>query len=253
MATDLWDASGFETSPAGNDQRSIVDDKIRQLKLAIRERLAQGGHYVLDATPPYSKDGRHVRGSFALYRADATTKMLDLPDDTHIDVTSGTTFRTASGAAIDFANAPLVQTSILNNACTRIAMSTISDYYGALSSGTNLALISGFTTGSPVGPVMLFVSGSVAQTTGAATGNFDVAIQVDRANNGTWAYVYSFTSPSQTALQTQGYRTFNLAYLDAGYAGNGSTVNYRARGTHVSGTDTYAFLNMALVALELRR
>lgn len=83
MATDEWSA-GFESTPAGSELRSLGDDRIRELKLAIRERLQKGGHYMQDTVAPYNKDGRHVRGvgdGPSWYKADATSLLLEATSD----------------------------------------------------------------------------------------------------------------------------------------------------------------------------
>ena len=61
--TDTWDAA-FEATPAGGAAPSTLDDKIRQLKLAVRERmnsiLATGGKW--DADDPIVVDGSTLGG-----------------------------------------------------------------------------------------------------------------------------------------------------------------------------------------------
>jgi len=67
MAT--WDSS-FEASPAGGDDASTVDNKIRELKIAIRERMDTVHNFSLIGSSKEDgslKDGviepRHIKGS----------------------------------------------------------------------------------------------------------------------------------------------------------------------------------------------
>jgi hypothetical protein len=88
MATREWSAA-YEAAPAGTDTISGGDDQIRNLKADIRERMANGGHYMQDAVAPWSKDGRHVRGGAAdptWYKADAVTALMTPSSDTLVTV-----------------------------------------------------------------------------------------------------------------------------------------------------------------------
>ncbi len=73
--TNTWD-SAFEASPAGTDDPSVGDDKIRQVKAAVRER-AEKEHYWRTAESS-SIHGWHREGSAkAYYEADAPSKRPD--------------------------------------------------------------------------------------------------------------------------------------------------------------------------------
>jgi len=63
-----WDAS-FDASPAGSANASTIDDKIRELKEAILERVGnEHTEYVDDSTlGAYTKDWRHRPGSAVAY------------------------------------------------------------------------------------------------------------------------------------------------------------------------------------------
>jgi len=89
MALINW-TSAFQTTPAGTDAMSVVDDRIRELKEQISRRLEQGGHGLYDdpnavghgLTPASANDGRHVVDSGGagigpdIYKDDGTTKLV---------------------------------------------------------------------------------------------------------------------------------------------------------------------------------
>ena len=79
-------------TPPGSEQLSTGDDKIRSLKLAIREREERGGHYwpVAVAGPVPSNDtGKHCCGGdpqgdtkqFIVYEEDRTTAAVTIDTD----------------------------------------------------------------------------------------------------------------------------------------------------------------------------
>lgn len=80
MATRTWDSS-YESSPAGTDPKSQGDDRIRDLKLDIRERMNVGGHVWKDSTN--TLDGRHAVNAGGsgvnphIYKSDKTTPLVE--------------------------------------------------------------------------------------------------------------------------------------------------------------------------------
>jgi hypothetical protein len=72
----VWN-SAFEASPAGGDVPSLGDDKIREVKSAIRERIAKE-HKMDLATGTASADGWHIQGSAVdYYQSSAPTTRPD--------------------------------------------------------------------------------------------------------------------------------------------------------------------------------
>ena len=67
--TDTWDSS-FEASPAGSDQFSVVDNRIRQVKRAVSERL-QREHKFTPGTDN-SLHGIHLEGSARVWYGGST-------------------------------------------------------------------------------------------------------------------------------------------------------------------------------------
>lgn len=89
--TVAWD----ETAPAGGESPRLGDDRIRELKEAIRMRMRNGGH-LWTAAATDTEDGRHVcgtenasggpgtplAGEFYVYAADQTTRIVTVGDST---------------------------------------------------------------------------------------------------------------------------------------------------------------------------
>lgn len=82
----VWNAS-FENSPAGAESPSLGDDRIRELKAAIRERLTKEHHMDLTSGSA-SEDGWHEAGSAKVYvgaspptHRPGGTVLLDAEDD----------------------------------------------------------------------------------------------------------------------------------------------------------------------------
>jgi hypothetical protein len=119
MATRTWDAA-YEAIPAGSEQISLGDDRIRNLKVDVRERFSQGGHVIQDTTN--SNDGKHAvnadgSGKFRVFRADKTTEIITTTDSVvTIQGTGGTpqTFQVVP----DGTTARLTQTSSALTAAT---------------------------------------------------------------------------------------------------------------------------------------
>jgi len=70
----VWNTS-FEASPAGADDPSLGDDKFRELKQAVRERLIKE-HTMNTGSGLLAEDGWHRMGSGMIYIGEAapTTK-----------------------------------------------------------------------------------------------------------------------------------------------------------------------------------
>lgn len=84
MATLTWDAA-YEATPAGSDAVSGGDDRIRELKVAVRERMLVGGHLWQETTNTH--DGKHTvnadgSGAWNVYKTDKTTVALEVTDTT---------------------------------------------------------------------------------------------------------------------------------------------------------------------------
>lgn len=93
MATLTWDAA-YEALPSGSEAISLGDDRIRNLKRDIRERMTQGGHIMQDTTN--TNDGKHCvnadgSGKFRIFRANKTDEIITTTDSvTTIQGTAGT-------------------------------------------------------------------------------------------------------------------------------------------------------------------
>lgn len=94
---------GYETVPDGGESKSQGDDRIRNLKVSIRERMVGGGHLWGDADS-VNKDGRHAVGAdgssyFQIYKVDKTTYGLRL-SDTVLQLNTGYTVQKSTGDVI---------------------------------------------------------------------------------------------------------------------------------------------------------
>lgn len=95
MASQSWS----DTSPAVGDKVGEGDDRMRDDRKNVRERLVRGGHWMVDTTYVVASDatddeGKHVRGIGAgpdIYKSDKTTKLVAYPDDNTVDMTNATT------------------------------------------------------------------------------------------------------------------------------------------------------------------
>lgn len=79
--SDTWDTSTFEASPAGTEQLSLGDDKIRAFKRAVRQRGER--EHLWAVTDTNSKHGWHREGSARVFVGTAPSAYSD-PDATAI-------------------------------------------------------------------------------------------------------------------------------------------------------------------------
>lgn len=94
MATSAW----TDATPGSGDKLGDGDDRIREDKKNVRERLLRGGHYFADASYIVAGDdtdheGKHIVGVGAgphVWRSDKTTKLVDFTNDTTVDMTNAT-------------------------------------------------------------------------------------------------------------------------------------------------------------------
>lgn len=100
--TTKWD----ESSPAGSDDPRDGDDEIRSFKLAMYERLVDGGHYwdtSPEAAPGDADAGKHACGvaaanKFYVYETDKTAIALTV-DDSALAITAGDGLTVAHGGS----------------------------------------------------------------------------------------------------------------------------------------------------------
>lgn len=92
MATRDWD----DLAPASGDPVAEGDDRIRDTRVDIRERLIQGGHFQTDSArgaTNQNTDGRHVvdvgpDGGPHVYKADNSTKLIDFDTPDAVDMSN---------------------------------------------------------------------------------------------------------------------------------------------------------------------
>lgn len=89
--------TAFEATPAGTDQGNVLDDRIKELKANIRQRLSRGGHVFTDdpdtdighgLSSNRAIDGRHTVNAEAgqendsphIWKSDAVTKLVQYTD-----------------------------------------------------------------------------------------------------------------------------------------------------------------------------
>lgn len=73
---------GFEAKPDGGETKRMGDDRIRELKLAIRERM-EVGHVFADSSANQTHDGKHCVKSasdFVIYKSDYSTPSVTITD-----------------------------------------------------------------------------------------------------------------------------------------------------------------------------
>lgn len=101
--TEAWNA-GYEAAPADTEALSQGADRIRDLKLALRERLVAGGHAMSDGLTTGSNDGRHAvnidgSGKWPVYKADKTTLAFYVTD-TAVSAATGVSYLDAAGRIV---------------------------------------------------------------------------------------------------------------------------------------------------------
>lgn len=217
MATREWTAS-YESAPAGTDSISGGDDQIRNLKVDVRERLANGGHYVQDAVAPWSKDGRHYRGAASptWYKADATTPLLEPTSDTEITchenlVVDGAINRPSATNDYVFSSATITSGAL---------PVTLNSTSHTTSSASRNRLIEGTVS-----------FGREGATTGLAV----CTVTIDRkVGGGAWTTVRTFQSLGGFAEASAGVAalaTHKLQYLDTFSVAAATTLEYRLQMT----------------------
>jgi hypothetical protein len=247
MATTEW-STGFEDSPAGNTSRRLGDDRIRELKLAIRERMQKGGHYMKDSVAGFAKDGRHVVGvgdGPGIYKSDATTKLIDYTD-------TAMTLQTG----MDLVSTDGIKSSALKaNAATFGSALTAGD-------GTNIAAGTTYnragptlTLGTPKGSVFFALS---VHLEGVADNDMTgIAVYFDYLNTGVWTLASVGSAGLWVPLRTAATKknvTHSVLGLDPMTTpSNGGTVPSRVAIINAHATADIILRIVDFGLIELRR
>ena len=260
MATTEW-SNSFEASPVGSAARSQGDDRIRELKQAIRERAENGGHYMQDNVNPYSKDGRHVQnmgGGPHWYKSDAVTKEMEFVDDTHIVVhdnfqVQGTLL---GGTTNDLSAGPITSTSIAAHAATQTQFITSNTATTVTHGGANFNNDFGpFTLGSPKG--ILVVSYWAYIEALAAVNTASITPAIDYTNGGTFNVVSVYNPANLYAPARSGALATNICWPGGYYDPMSASTNggqYKLRFVFAPDpTNDYIVRGFVATVLELRR
>lgn len=251
MAATLWDIAGFEASPAGNTSRKLGDDRIRELKKSMRERMQAGGHYMTDPVSAYVKDGRHVVDaggagvSPAIYHSDAVTKLIDFTD-TEMQFKAGMGVTSVDGIA----GAALKAKAATNPVWWALTSQTISP------TATVAVITTPITLGTPKGPVIWF--NTMTFEASAINGKVAVVISFDYLNNGTWTADalnnnVGLLVPARTAA-LEGMITHSfLGYDPMTTPPDGGVVPMKIEVFNNHATQAIVVSHGVLVAVELRR
>jgi len=258
-----WD----ETAPASGDDPRDGDNEIRDLKVALRERLRQGG-LVWEVTGP-SKDneagkiacGVQAANVWRVYETDKTTIVLDINDSTKkVVVGDGLTGVRPYTLEIDKVQAdevvvdtdftlPTGRLGAYANAAENIPASGTSI---AASGSSGSAITATLNLGDTNSVVLIFGEIEIDHTT---ADDFILRVDVDRDDDGTYEVA--------DLLQRGGLTTFGLSNAGATRStftisgvdtGNVTTGNkrYRMRVDNASTSATISYYTYNLTIIELR-
>lgn len=246
MATTEWSAT-FETTPAGNTTRKLGDDRIRELKQAIRERLQKGGHFMQDSGAGFPKDGRHVVGvgdGPDIYKSDAVTKAV-VYSDTAVTLQAGIDLVSTDGIktlALQ-ANAATFPRQVNANLVT-VAPTTTNTSIGTVT----------HTLGTPKGSIAWVLSLTFEADT-AANDVLDMFVEFDYLNSGVWT-AFGTTGllvPLRTAVN-KGRATHTINGLNpVTTSSNGGTVPIRVKVVNNHATSNIQVITGSLLTIELRK
>jgi len=263
MATTEW-SNSFENSPAGPTSRKLGDDRIRELKLAIRERAQNGGHFMQDTVAAYVKDGRHVRavgGGPHWYKSDATNILLEATSDILVTAKEGLTVNgpliVTGGGSVDFSAVPVSSDDIAANAATK-GMSLSPAFVNTTVAATLTSNFTGptLTLGTPKGTILFFVDAVLEAT--ADNDSVALNLQFDYLNTGVWT---SVTTQLASGLWVPVRSSANHKRVTHGFNGidpmttpsNGGTVPSRIQLINSHATADCIVQHLHLTLLELRR
>ena len=152
--TNPW-STAFELTPAGTASRKEGDDRIRELKVSVRERLLLGGHYMTLAATDIDKGGRHTVGMGGdggphIYKSDGTTRLISFTDTnmalqanmglTSIDGLNSTVLKVNAATKSNSIASTFIDTSVAFGATGIFNGPTLT--LGATSKGTVLVVLS---------------------------------------------------------------------------------------------------------------
>jgi hypothetical protein len=153
MATisDTWN-SAFEATPAGSDQFLVVDNRIREVKRAMRERITR--EHIWGITETNTSHGRHRSGSARVYYGGSTPTtrpdgdLLDTSDAGRVYWPSDGNLLVYTGSAFTSLASLSVGGTITGDSLTITSNVVIGDGYniGCVSDTDLLDLASGVLT-----------------------------------------------------------------------------------------------------------
>lgn len=247
MATTEWSAA-FETTPAGNTSRKLGDDRIRELKLSIRERLQKGGHFMQDAGAGFPKDGRHVVGvgdGPTIYKSDATTEAVRFTD-TNVELKAGVNITSVDG----------INGSVLKaNAATfgKVAFIDVTGAPAATATYTS-GSITTHTLGTPKGQLAWALS--IQFEADAADNDVAMILQADYLNTAVWSTIGTNAGLSVPARGSANKN--NVIYTICGLdvlatPSDGGTLPLRVQVVNSHATANITFMRIRLLTIELRK
>jgi hypothetical protein len=232
----VWNTA-FEASPAGADSPASGDDKIRELKSAVRERLAKE-HKMDLSTGTASADGWHIQGSaISYYQASAPTTRpdgvtaLDANDYGRLWVSSSTglvyVYLPTTGWTVYYGNTDAAATAnktVLRDANADIAVRdaavrnigasgtvTAAEFLGGASSGISMLLYSFLTLRGST------TSGSfvtIVDDSGASTPN--ARLYLVSASDGANSYVAYVKTSGNVLVAITGFGVTALIQVTGG-------------------------------------
>lgn len=252
MATTEWSAA-FEGTPAGNTSRKLGDDRIRELKVSIRERAQKGGHFMQDSAGAFVKDGRHVVGvgdGPTIYKSDATTELIRYTDTT-MDLKAGMNI-----TSVDGINGSALKANAATSAARAQAqpLTTVVALTSSTFAGPSLVL------GTPKGQVMFWAT---VELEGVADNDMiQLEMQFDYLNTAAWSPDSQILSPVSNCGLWVPIRSAaakkNVLYTFHGLnpmttPSNGGTVNSRINVNNLHATASVIVSAHIITLLELRR
>lgn len=245
MSTRVWN-SGYEASPGDNDLLSEGDNRIREIKLDVRERLAKGGHVMQDSTSGSgNKDGRHAVGvgdGPHIYKTDQTTKVVEF-SNSGVKVTG--TLEVSGQATIGSFDLGMGQSSPVISVALATPGTT-----------TTLATVNLAPKADP-GPVLVCANAQIYRTEPVTVSKLDqVFIECDRGSSGSsWElvgnYFLSMAQGWDPGNSVPTLSTISFTMLDVDGVNNlvGGTAIYRLRARLLAGEITVRHPSIAAVEL----
>jgi hypothetical protein len=211
----VWN-SAFEASPAGGDSPASGDDKIRELKGAVRERLAKE-HKMDLSSGAASADGWHIQGSaISFYSASSPTVRTDGATALDASDYGRLWYNTSTGALSVYTATGWVQFSSASAASLLALLKTVD--------GTGSGLDADMVRGASIN--------SISNNLGTFTSDTDVSIcAAPEVGSINYIRTYGFHNHAATAIRfltpaTGTYRMMSCKYAVWTSAGTLATPVY---------------------------